>query len=66
MYKRQVKENFYKGREATVDECMRALRDATIANLVGSIVEHAVRAGLIDPRNVFKFEGVPHAQLVKM
>jgi hypothetical protein len=45
---------------------MRALRDATIANLVGSIVEHAVKAGLIDPKHVFKFQGVPHAQLVRM
>jgi hypothetical protein len=64
--KLEIKESFYRGREASVEECMRALRDATIANLVGSIVEHAVKAGLIDPKHVFKFQGVPHAQLVRM
>ena len=64
--KLEVKESFYRGREATVEECISALREATIANLVGSIVEHAIKAGIIDRRNVFKFEGVPHAQMVRM
>ncbi len=64
--KLEVKESFYRGREASIEECMRALEDATIANLVGSIVEHAIKAGLIDRRCVFRFQGVPHAQLVKM
>jgi len=64
--KLEVKESFYRGREASIEECLRALRNATIANLVGYIVDHAVRAGLIDRRSIFRFQGVPHAQLVKM
>lgn len=61
-----VKESFYMGDEASVKECIAALRGATIANLVGSIVEHAVKAGIIKRENIIYFEKVPHAQLVKL
>lgn len=60
-----VKEPFYKGDEASADECIVALRSATIANLVGSIVEHAVNAGIIKRENAIYFGEVPHAQLVR-
>jgi hypothetical protein len=49
-----------------VEECLAALRNATIGNLVGSIVDHAVKAGLIERENVLYFKEVPHAQLVKL
>ena len=62
----EVRESFYRGKEATVEECLVALREATIANLVGSIVEHAVKAGMIGQENVIRFQKVPHAQLVRL
>ncbi len=62
----EIKKSFYEGKEASVEECLRALRDATIGNLVGSIVEHATKAGIIDPKNVMRLQNVPHAQLVRL
>ena len=62
----EVKESFYRGDEASIEDCMAALREATIANLVGSIVGHAVKAGLIGRANVLKIQNVPHAQLVRL
>lgn len=64
--KLEVKESFYSGEEATVQECMKALGEASVANLVGSIVDHAIKAGIVNRRNVFRFQGVPHAQVVRM
>jgi hypothetical protein len=64
--KLEVKESFYKGREASVGECLGALREATIANLVGSIVRHAIKAGVVDRNHVLRFGQVLHAQLVRM
>ncbi|TES84090.1 MAG: DUF424 family protein [Hadesarchaea archaeon] len=63
--KLEVKESFYRGAEASVEECLTALREATIANLVGSIVRHAVKVGIIERSNVLKIQNVPHAQLVR-
>jgi hypothetical protein len=62
----KVDKSFYCGEESSVETCLQALQGATIANLVGSIVEHAVKAGFIDHANVIKIQNVPHAQMVKM
>ncbi|MEM2282223.1 MAG: DUF424 family protein [Candidatus Hadarchaeales archaeon] len=62
----KVDEKFYQGREASLEECMRMIREATIANLVGSVVERAISEGLIDPKKVVRVQGVPHAMMVKM
>jgi len=52
-----------KGRKET----MRLLRQATIANLLGKdIVEQGIKIGIIDPANVLRVKGVPHAQMVRM
>lgn len=64
--KLEVKKEFYDGIEADMDECIRAVRKATVANLVGSVVKHALKAGIICEEGVFYFQGVPHAQLVRM
>ncbi len=64
--KLEVKERFYSGEEASVNECLSAIKGATIANLVGSIVQHAVKEGIIGDGSVFHFQKVQHAQLVKM
>jgi len=62
----RIDERFYGGEEATPEECMKALRNATIANIVGSMVEKAIQEGLIDPDRVLRVQGVPHAMMVKM
>jgi hypothetical protein len=64
--KLKVDRSFYSGREASVPECLAALREATIANLVGSIVKHAVKEGIVNRANIIKIQGVPHAQMVRM
>ncbi|KXA92119.1 hypothetical protein AKJ64_03975 [candidate division MSBL1 archaeon SCGC-AAA259E17] len=64
--KLEIDESFYGGEEATVDECLDALKEATIANMVGSIVEHAIEIGYVDPENVLEVEGVPHAQMARL
>jgi hypothetical protein len=61
-----IKESFYGGKEASVEKCIDALRNATIANLLGSIVECAVEAGIVDRCNVLEIKGVQHAQLVRL
>ena len=61
----KIHEAFYEGKEASVGECLAALRGATMANLVGSIVEEVIKAGLIDPKRVIRVQGVPHAQFVR-
>ncbi len=61
--KLEVDRDFYQGEEASKEECLSALEDATIANLVGSIIEHAIEAGYVNPENVLEIEGVPHAQM---
>lgn len=60
----KIDEGFYGGGEASIGDCIAALREATVANLVGSIVEHAIKAGFIDPANVVRIRNVPHAQMV--
>jgi len=62
----EVKESFYRGREASTEECIEAIKGATIANLVGSIVDEAIREKLVDPDRVLKFGKVKHAQIVKV
>ena len=59
----KVTESFYKGEEASVEKCLEALKEATIANMVGSIVEHAIEAGYVNPENVLEIENVQHAQM---
>lgn len=64
--KLKVDRSFYGGREVSVAECLAALRDATIANMVGSIVEYAIKEGIVDRANVIKIQEVAHAQMVRM
>lgn len=63
--KLEVNKSFYEGEEASVEKCLNALKDATIANMVGSIVEHAIEAGYVNSENVLKIEDIPHAQMVR-
>lgn len=63
----QVKNEFYNGRKATIDEAMAMIDNSTIVNLVGkTCVEKAIAKGYVHPEAVIKIEGVPHAQIVKL
>jgi len=62
----RIKEEFYKGRKATVDEAMGMIDNSTIVNLVGkACVEKAIAKGYVHPDAVLNIEGVPHAQIMK-
>lgn len=65
-FKLEVDRSFYEGEEVSVDKCLEALSDATIANMVGSIVERAIEAGYVDSENVLEIDGVPHAQMARI
>lgn len=61
----KVAEKFYGREPAGCDQVVSALREATIANLVGEeSVACAVSAGIIDADHVIYIDEVPHAQLV--
>ena len=62
-----VKDEFYNGRRASVDEAMGMIGNSTIVNLVGkTCVEKAIAKGYVHPQAVLRIEGVPHAQIVKL
>jgi len=63
----RIKDEFYKGRKATLDEALGLIRNSTIANLVGkNCVEEAISKGYVHPDAVLKIDGVPHAQIMKL
>jgi hypothetical protein len=63
----RVKEDFYKGRKATLEEAVGLINNSTIVNLVGhNCVGEAIAKGYVHPEAVLKIEGVPHAQIVKL
>jgi hypothetical protein len=62
-----VKNEFYNGRKATLDEAVDLIDNSTIVNLVGkNCVEKAIAKGYVHPDAVLKIEGVPHAQIMKL
>jgi len=61
-----VAERFYGGRLVDIDEAIAILKNATTANLVGStIIERAIKEGIIHPQAVITISKVPHAQIVR-
>ena len=63
----KIKEEFYNGRKATIEEAMGMIDNSTIVNLVGKCcVEKAIAHGYVHPEAVLKIEGVPHAQIMKL
>jgi hypothetical protein len=62
-----IKDEFYNGRKATVEEAMGMINNSTIVNLVGKeCVEKAISEGFVHPEAVIKIQGVPHAQIMKL
>ena len=62
-----IKNEFYNGRKATVDEAMGMINNSNIVNLVGKCcVEKAISEGYVHPDAVLNIQGIPHAQIVKL
>ena len=62
-----IKNEFYNGRKASVEEAIGMIDNSTIVNLVGkNCVEKAIAKGYVHPEAVLKIEGIPHAQIVKL
>ena len=62
-----VKEEFYNGRKASLEEAVGLIGNSTIVNLVGkNCVESAIAKGYVHPEAVLRIEGIPHAQIVKL
>ena len=65
--KLEVAERFYKGVRLSMDEAVKLIGDADIANLSGkSIVDAVLREGLADRRAVISISGIPHLQILKL
>ena len=63
----EIREDFYRGRKVTVEEALELCKQSAIVNMVGqSVVEKAVKKGLIHPDAILTIRGIPHAQIVKM
>ena len=63
----RIKEEFYNGRKATVEEAIEMIDNSTIVNLVGKCcVEKAIAKGYVHPEAVLEIEGIPHAQIMKL
>ena len=61
-----IKDEFYNGRKASVEEAVGLISNSTIVNLVGKIcVEKAIAKGYVHPDAVLKIQGIPHAQIMK-
>lgn len=66
-FRLDVAPGFYDGMRVDLDSLQAMMRQCTIANLVGEhTVQAGIDAGLIDPAQVRKIQGVPHAQMVVM
>jgi hypothetical protein len=58
-----VDPGFYEGLRVDEEALQVHLRQCTVANLVGErTVNLAIGMGMVDPRNVLRIDGVPHAQ----
>ena len=64
--KLEVSERFYKGMLTSMDEAVKLVSDADIANLAGrSIVDAVLRQGLADHKAVITISGIPHLQILR-
>ena len=63
----RIKNEFYNGRKATVEEAVDLIGNSTIVNLVGKCcVEKAIAEGYVHPEAVIEIAGIPHAQIIKI
>jgi hypothetical protein len=63
----EVREEFYKGHKATLEEAIELCKQSNIVNMVGkSIVAKAIEERLVHPEAILEISGVPHAQIIKI
>ncbi|MHA1882961.1 MAG: DUF424 domain-containing protein [Candidatus Thorarchaeota archaeon] len=63
----QVSKEFYGGDLVDLKTCIKYLKSATIANMIGNVtVEAAKNAGLVHETAVLYIEGQQHAQWIRM
>jgi len=63
----EVDEHFYKEELVEINQLNNLICKATIVNLVGEkVVKEAIQNNHINEQNLIYFEGVPHAQIVRM
>ncbi len=62
-----IYESFYGGVLVDEEGLERHMRNATILNLVGErCIQKAIELGWVDPENILKIQGIPHAQAAVM
>ena len=62
-----VNPEFYGGELVDTNTCVKHLKNATVANMVGKkTVKAAIDAGLVHEAAVLYIEGEPHAQWVRL
>jgi uncharacterized protein len=63
----KVSEEFYGHKLVHIEECLKHLEKATIANMVGkTTVDAAIEAGMVHKDAVVDIQGHPHAQWVEL
>jgi len=63
----KVKESFYGGIKAEIEEAIEAMGKGTICNIVGkNIVDAAIEHNLVNERAVTFFGDIPHAQILRL
>ena len=62
-----VNPDFYGGELVDAKTCIKYLKNATVANMIGkTAVNAAIEAGLVHKAAVLYIEGEPHAQWVRL
>jgi len=65
--KLNVATEFYGGTLTTIEETLKLLDNADVANLVGPfVVDAAVKQGLVNPDAIISIAGIPHVQIMKL
>jgi hypothetical protein len=66
-YQIQVSPEFYEDVKVRPENFISHLSEATIINLVGErVIDHAIKAGLVEEDGVIRIKGIPHAQIFRM
>jgi len=66
-YQIQVSPDFYDDVKVSPENFISHLTEATIINLVGErVIDHAIKAGLVEEDGIIRIKGIPHAQIFKM
>ncbi|MCS4541220.1 MAG: DUF424 family protein [Euryarchaeota archaeon] len=66
-FKLEVSEAFYGTKKVNIEIAVKALKEATIGNLIGNrIIKRAIRENLIGQNSIIKIDGIPHAQFLRL